>query len=58
MTRDILIWAAIALLAIGFISLTRASSKARSEAEKKRLRGTAVGVDVAAAILFVVSAFI
>lgn len=56
MTREVLIWTSIVLLGIGLVSILRASSRTRTESEKKLLRGTAVGVDVAAAILLVVVA--
>ncbi|MDQ2850896.1 hypothetical protein V3G39_11095 [Dermatophilaceae bacterium Sec6.4] len=55
MTRGALLWAGIALLGIGLVMIVAASRNTRTESQKKGLRATAVGVDVAAAILFIVA---
>lgn len=58
MTRGVFLWAGIALLGIGLIMILAASKNTRTEHQKKWLKATAVGVDVAAASLFVVASLI
>lgn len=55
--RILLLGIGLVLLAVGVGCVLSANNSRRTPAQQRRLRGTAVVVDVVAAVLFAVSAF-